>query len=60
MFKITGSEKAVLAAVIAGLSTFTVQIAQSGVMTGKEGIYSVITAILTHLTVYTATNTPKV
>lgn len=56
---ITGSEKAVLGGLTAFLVTVNVQIQQAGQLTTKEILLSVVAYILTHVTVWAATNTPQ-
>lgn len=58
MIKLTGSEKAFLGGLVAFLATTIVQLNQSGQLTLKELGYSLGSFIVTHLTVWSATNSP--
>lgn len=55
---ITGKEKAVLGGLVAFLTTMNVQIQQAGQLTLKEFAWSVGAYVVTHVTVWAATNTP--
>lgn len=57
---IVGNEKSIIGATAAGIVSLLGQVGVSGQMTLKEAIYSLVTALFTHLTVWTSTNTAKV
>lgn len=58
MFKLTGSEKAFLGGFVAALGTTLVQVVQSKELTWQEAGWSLLVWVLTHATVWLATNSP--
>lgn len=54
---IIGREKAVIGGLSAGILSLVGQLGVNGQMTLKEGIYAVATWLVTHLVIYTSTNT---
>lgn len=56
---IMGNEKAIIGAISAGIVSLLGQVGVSGQMTIKEVIYSLVTALFTHATVWSSTNTAK-
>lgn len=57
MFTLTGNEKAFLGGFVAALTAALVQVVQSGVITWREAGWSLLVWVLTHATVWLATNT---
>lgn len=60
MLRITSNEKAVLGGLVTALFTVDVQLRQSGQFTVKEFLVALLGYAVTHVTVWLATNSPKV
>lgn len=59
MVHLTGNEKAVLGGLVAALATVIVQLQQSGQLTLHEFLVALGSYVVTHVTVWLTTNTPK-
>lgn len=60
MLRLTGNEKAVLGGLVSALVTICVQVQNSGQLTLHELIGAAVAYVLTHSTVWLATNTKPV
>jgi hypothetical protein len=56
--KIIGNEKAVIGGLSAGILTLLGQLGVNNQMTLKEVVYALVTWVITHVVVYSTTNTP--